>query len=778
MTWLTSILLNPALVYFLPLAVIPILLHLLTLHRLKTVELSTYRFLFDSYVQQRRRTQFLEALLAMLRTLFLLFLVLVFCRPVVKNWGGLFQAGTGRDVVILMDCSASMNARTGGQSAFDRAKTTARSVVQRLNAQDRLTLIRVVSKPEEVFSQFSSDADAIRDRIDGLKTGPSRANMFAALMYVFGPDAHRRGTPTVYVFTDCQSSGWKEVRNQGLEHLIPKDTPFVVVNVGSNKPVPNLAVVGDAPRRHRAIVGHPVFLYPRVVNHSDTADVDVSVFMDEKEIVRTTLRLKPGETDSRKVIYYPTEPGVHRGRFEISSKGPDQFPDDNSYLFTLTVQPQIKVLLVNGNPAAQGFESDSLYLWTALTTTREAGSGDRKDEKNTPIKDLQRPIDTEEISETALNPELLRDTSVVILANCGGLNPQQFVWLREFVASGGGLVIFPGDRVNPDVYNTQFFPVPGLQKEFLTPVRLGPAEGDVERADTYERLAVVDFTHAVLSVFDEPKKGYFEKVRFYRRFPLILPEKRANASPLAEFTSGSPAMVESSFGDGKVVVAAFPANTRWTNLPVRRGEFVPFVKRLVSHVQHRPEVEGPSVVPADSPAEVVVTGAWAPANGKVTDPAGRVTPITFERSGTRLLGAFEQTAAKGYYTVEVNSRGTELTREGTIAFAVNLAPEESEFTMVDADQLKELVPAAQLTFVDASAEAQQALGAIGSEHEVWRQLIWIVFAVIIIEFLLATLAGKKREAEETATVAERIRRISPGSWVARMTGAVRKGNVE
>ena len=39
---------------FLPLAAIPIVLHLLTLHRLKTVELSTFRFLFDSYVQQRR----------------------------------------------------------------------------------------------------------------------------------------------------------------------------------------------------------------------------------------------------------------------------------------------------------------------------------------------------------------------------------------------------------------------------------------------------------------------------------------------------------------------------------------------------------------------------------------------------------------------------------------------------------------------------------------------------------------------------------------------------
>src|SRR4051794_17730801 len=93
--------------WLLPLATIPVLLHLLTLHRLKTVELPTFRFLFDSYIQQRRRMRFLEALLAMLRTLFLLFLIFMVCRPVVRHWDALFggTAGGGREVILLVDCS-------------------------------------------------------------------------------------------------------------------------------------------------------------------------------------------------------------------------------------------------------------------------------------------------------------------------------------------------------------------------------------------------------------------------------------------------------------------------------------------------------------------------------------------------------------------------------------------------------------------------------------------------------------------------------------------------
>src|SRR5438105_4717387 len=125
---------HPGLLWLLPLAAIPLLLHLLTLHRLKTIELSTFRFLFDSYVQQRRRMQFLEALLAMLRTLFMLFLVMLVSRPIFKQGFTLFPTGgSGREVVMLVDCSASMNAQTSGLSALERAKSTAISVVEKLS---------------------------------------------------------------------------------------------------------------------------------------------------------------------------------------------------------------------------------------------------------------------------------------------------------------------------------------------------------------------------------------------------------------------------------------------------------------------------------------------------------------------------------------------------------------------------------------------------------------------------------------------------------------------
>ena len=99
---------HPGLLWFLPLAAIPILLHLLTLHRLKTIELSTFRFLFDSYLQQRRRMRFLEALLAMLRTAFILLLVLMVCRPILKQ----SSAGNSASVEIFLRLQLSSACQT------------------------------------------------------------------------------------------------------------------------------------------------------------------------------------------------------------------------------------------------------------------------------------------------------------------------------------------------------------------------------------------------------------------------------------------------------------------------------------------------------------------------------------------------------------------------------------------------------------------------------------------------------------------------------------------
>ncbi len=612
MSWLPP-LLHPALLWFLPLAAVPLLLHLLTLHRLKTVELSTFRFLFDSYVQQRRRMQFLEALLAILRTLFILLLILLVGRPAIKNWDRLFgsTAGAGgREVLLLVDCSASMNAAYGGMPALERAKDAACSVAARLGRDDRITLVRVTGAPEEIFSRFSTDAREVEEKIRSLRASSSRANIFAALLQLFGPEAARRVNPIVYFFTDCQACSWREVRNQGLQSVLPASTPLVLVNVGPRQPPRNVAVLGDAPRSSRTLAGLPCGLESRIVNNSpaEAADVVFSFYIDEKEVTRTPLTLKPKETLIHRIDYTPRQPGIHRGRFQITGKTPDGFPDDDRYLFTLLVQPRIRVLVVNGGPSPEAAQDEAHFLTTALTSQ---AASDPSDAPLPGSRDIQRSLDVREVSEAGLTPEALRDASVVVLANCSLLNGAHREWLRDFVRGGGGLLIFPGDHVQPFLYDNFFFPVAGPQAERLTAANMEPPEGDPNKLESFETLAALDYSHPALAIFDSPDGDarHFKTVRIYRRFKLTLPSKSTATWPLARFSSGAPALVESRAGEGTLILSAFPAHPRWTNLPTK-PDFVPLVLRLVSHLQRRPEADAPSVVAADAVAEITAALAW------------------------------------------------------------------------------------------------------------------------------------------------------------------------
>ena len=282
--------------------------------------------------------------------------------------------------------------------------------------------------------------------------------------------------------TDCQASNWRELSQQAAENIVPEKAELIVVNVASRNEAANVGVVGDPPPRERAAVGLPLRLIARVANFSKSqaADVALSMFIDDKEVARTPLALKPGQTVAHEFPYVPSEAGVLRGRFEITH---DRFPDDDRYLFAISVAPQIKVLLVNGNPTSDPFQNEALYLRTALTSTTPpekspAAKAPRAGDAADAARQMQRLLQVVETPEGAVNPESLRDAGVVILANCGGLNQQQFAWLRDYVHDGGGLMIFPGDRVNPGVYNSQLLLIPGPTKQKFLAVTMGAPLGD------------------------------------------------------------------------------------------------------------------------------------------------------------------------------------------------------------------------------------------------------------------------------------------------------------
>ena len=244
-----------------------------------------------------------------------------------------------------------------------------------------------------------------------------------------------------------------------------------------------------------------------------------------------------------------------------------------------------------------------------------------------------------------------------------------------------------------------------------------------------------------------PIRAYFEDVYIKRRFPLALRHSR-KTTKLAIYRDGGAALVESRFGEGLVIVAGFPINAQWTNLPSNEAEFVPLMLQLVNYAQKRADVEGPAIVPADQPAEFSISNSWMPAKAIVAPPRQLGREILFTKSGARAAAVFEQTREGGFYTVELVSSG-DAAKKATSAFAVNLDPSESETARVSDEDLKTWLPNARWTFESWTAESLQ-LGVKDRRREWWRWIIYGLFAVISAELLLATLRGGTPTGQRTS----------------------------
>ncbi|HLF20230.1 MAG TPA: BatA domain-containing protein, partial [Bacteroidota bacterium] len=77
--------LNPLVFFGLLAAAIPILLHIFSLRKLKTIEFSTLNFLKELQKTKIRRLKIRQILLLILRTLLVVLLVIAFSRPTLKG---------------------------------------------------------------------------------------------------------------------------------------------------------------------------------------------------------------------------------------------------------------------------------------------------------------------------------------------------------------------------------------------------------------------------------------------------------------------------------------------------------------------------------------------------------------------------------------------------------------------------------------------------------------------------------------------------------------------
>src|SRR3990170_1527255 len=183
---------------------VPIIVHLIQRERKRVVLFPSLMFLQRIPYQSVRRRRIRHWLLLAMRVAAILALVLAFARPFLQQAAIAAAAGGAREVVILLDRSASM----GYGDHWPRARDAAHRVVAGLGANDRATLVLFGRNAEENMRATSDRArldaaiNAARAGSDGTRFGP--ALKLAESILGRSPLKRREAV----LISDFQKGGW------------------------------------------------------------------------------------------------------------------------------------------------------------------------------------------------------------------------------------------------------------------------------------------------------------------------------------------------------------------------------------------------------------------------------------------------------------------------------------------------------------------------------------------------------------------------------------------
>ena len=765
--------LNPLLLWFLPLAVLPVLLHLLNLHRLREVDLPTFRFLMEGYVQQRRRVRLVEWLLMLLRTAVVLALVWAFSRPVLERFGGLFD-GAGRDVVLIVDAGMTSGLVSEGTSAINRMREAVRSAASRFRQTDFVTLVRAGMEPKVLYRATVGDGKRLAAEIDTLEPDPGTADLAAGLAEaISGPP---RGARSIWIISDCERRAWRRLAEDPATARIPDSVQLVVVDVGSRGRVTNLAILGDPPRAQRPVVGLPVELTLRIEGAGlDTAtETKATVELDDEIVAQVPMVVTPGRVTTSTVAIHPPRPGVLRGRVSLPA---DAFPEDDSLLFVLNVEPRLGVMVI----APTGVEpiyDPGLFLRAALDSPREAVAATRRTTTDTPGRsDIAGSLDVVVTRANAFDERQVKAADVIVLADTR-IDGGRQRWLRSRVEAGAGLLVLAGSHIRTPQKLAEF--AGGADPRGGLTISLSEPVGDPADESSSRGLGPIDYSHPIFAAFRPAQEAaaggnatsrgsVFDTLQIFRHVAVDVtaPGRQLNRPVvLARLDDETPMLVEARLGRGRVIVSGLAVTPDWSNLPVHPA-FVPLMLRAVQHVRPEPPAVAAENVHPYDPAPVRLQDAWRRAVVQATSPSGGRRAIDTVAGDDGVTGALDDTRTVGFYEFDIEPAAGQTAAPLRLGMAVNRDVETAAFEPLAPAEVTATFAPHPATLLTGTAEDPTLHTQLTGRREIWRWLITAVFGLFFLEFLLSTL---RPPAPAGTTETPRGWRARLSDWLGRAVG--------
>lgn len=672
---------------------IPVLVHLIQREKKTPVEFPSLMFLRRVPYQSVKRRRITNWPLFLLRSLAVLLTVLAFARPFFSQsavQASIANAGA-REVVILLDRSASM----GYGDHWQRAKDEAKRAIDGLGAGDQATLVLFDRSAEENV-RATGDKTRLRAAVDAAELSAAASRYGPALRLAQSLLSRSTlGRKEAVVVSDMQRTGWEKPE----EIQFPEGTTFTPVSVAATDTA-NVSVTSVTFNRTRFANEERVIVTAAVANRgaAPVENAPVVLQIDGLDVATSRATLAPGVTNAVTFPAFTLAQSYVRGTVKA---GTDALAADNVFHFVLSPARPTPVMLVVRDGAAA---TESLYLSAALAV----GAPPQFDVEVVPVSKLTEPA--------------VSRARVLIVSDAtmpGTMGPA----LKSFVERGGGIFTIVGSRGGA---------LDG-ESALLPGTLLDPKDAAGGRAET---LGVIDFSHVVFELFKTPKSGDFSGVRFFRYRPI---SPAAGDQVLARFADGTVAMAERRVGAGKVIAFGSTLDSEWNDL-VLKPVFVPLLHQMVRYlgqVEEQPAWQSAGQVIDVSQRVAALTAGGT--DERVTS-ALVVSPGGDRQTVGGAAGGSVELREQGFY--EVRPQGAAASgRPFTVA--VNVDPSESDLASMDAQEFTAGATGRASLTSAGTAPAEVKPEETERRQSIWWFLLLIGFGLLVTESILANRLSQK-----------------------------------
>lgn len=686
--------LNPAVLFGLLAASIPILIHLLNIKKLQRVEFSTLSFLKELQKSKIRKIKIKQWLLLLIRTLIIIALVFAFARPTLEGRNFLGTSSTAKSsIVFLIDNSFSMDYVDEDGSSFNKAKQAAKNIIS--NSEDGDEFIFIISEDSTKTTTNKESALNILENLDISLVSKYLTDQLSTAVSIISKSQNIN--KEIYCFSDFQKSTFSrsDIIDSEAVNIGDQKISLYAIDLSSSQ-INNYSV--EDLRLNNSIIelNKPLTFSAVIKNHSDNniEDLNASLFINKKRVAQRNLKINRESDVTAKFETSLETPGLKEVYVELEKD--NILPDNYSYL-SFFIPEEINILFY--------FDSDDdiFYLEKAVRSISESGN-----------------INITKFKSNDIFNRNLSEFDIVFLISSGNLTNLS---LTEYLNNGGNIFFLPAQSANREKIN-----------ELGKSIGLPKVENIISinyQSSNYAVFGEINNTHPIYSsLFEIHNKKEIDSPNIFRYIKF---QNNPKVTSIINLIDDSVLLGETKVGSGITIFINTLPIIEWNTLPIK-GVFAPLISRIIYYL-----------VSQENEKEYYFTGVPLPLKtGSLTFPIIDVTqPDGSDKINLNEISnksfSYKKTYVPGNYKFMSNDK--------LISFhGINVNPVESYMKKIGDNELNDLLKMWFNNNYSILEIEENFMGAIKSARygvELWKYFIFAALFLSLLEMYISR--SRKRD---------------------------------